>query len=198
MKVKIGSFNLLYPTLVTIVGSAVRNKPTFTTITHVGIMDLQTLSISVRKEHFINEGIGKTNSYSVNIPSVDMIREVDLCGHISGRDYDKSVNFETFYNISKNMPLIKQCHVNMECQVTHTIELSNNITYVGKILATHCDSEMLKNRKADLEKIQPILFSMQDYGYWNLNRRFAEAGFPFKNIVDKYLEEEYEKAIKEA
>lgn len=197
MKTKIGSVNLLYPMPVAIVGSVAKNKPTYTTITHVGIMDLQTVSVSVRKEHYINEGIKKNNSFSVNLPSVEMIREVDLCGHISGRDYDKSVNFETFHNSSKNIPMIKQCPINMECQVTHTIDLPNYTVYVGKILATHCDSEMITNKKADLEKIQPILFSMQDYGYWNLNRRFAEAGFPFKNIVDKYLEEEYEKALLE-
>lgn len=197
MKTKIGSVNLMYPMPVTIVGSVVKNKPTFTTISHVGIVDLQRLSVSVRKEHYINEGITKNNSFSVNLPSVDMVREVDLCGHISGRDYDKSVNFETFYGISKTIPMIKQCHINMECQVTHTVELPNYRVYIGKILATHCDSKMITNKKADLEKIQPILFSMQDYGYWNLNRRFAEAGFPFKNIVDKYLEEEYEKALLE-
>ena len=195
MKVKIGSVNLMYPTLVAIVGSIVNNKPTYTTITHVGIMDLQTVSVSVRKEHFINEGIVKNNSFSINLPSVDMIREVDLCGHISGRDYDKAVNFETFYGSSKTTPLIKQCSINMECQVTHVINLSNYTYYVGKILASYCDSEMIKNKKADLEKIQPILFSMQDYGYWSLNRRFADAGFPFKQIVDKYLEEEYQRAL---
>lgn len=195
MKTKIGSVNLLYPMPVAIVGSVVKNKPTYTTITHVGIMDLQTVSVSVRKEHYINEGIKKNNSFSVNLPSVEMIREVDLCGHISGRDYDKAVNFETFHNSSKNIPMIKQCPINMECQVTHTIDLPYYTVYVGKILATHCDSEMIKNKKPDLEKIQPILFSMQDYGYWNLNRRFADAGFPFKQIVDKYLEDEYEQAL---
>ncbi len=197
MKTKIGRVNLLYPAVTVLAGSIVDGKTSFTTITHVGIMDLQTVSISVRKEHFINGGLQKNNTYSINIPSVDMIREVDLCGHISGRDYDKSVNFDIFYGNLKTAPMIKQCHINMECVITHTIDLPNYIVYVGKISATYCDSDMLKNKKVDMDKVQPIMFSMQDYGYWNINRRFAEAGFPFKQIVDKYQEEELNRAILE-
>jgi flavin reductase (DIM6/NTAB) family NADH-FMN oxidoreductase RutF len=191
MKVKIGSVNAMYPVLTVILGTMVKNKPNFTTVTHVGIMDLHTLSISVRKEHYCNLGLTEHNSFGISIPSVDMIREVDLCGNISGRDFDKSANFEVFYGTLRTAPLIKGCNVNMECVVTHTIELPSYNVYVGKIVMTHADSGLLTaNNKIDLGKVQPILFSMQDYGYWNLNMRFSDAGFPFKSIVNNDIQTE--------
>lgn len=197
MKKKLGSINAMYPALTIILGTVAKGKPDFTTITHVGIMDLHTVSVSIRKEHHCNFGLREHNSFSVNIPSVEMIREVDLCGHISGKDYDKAVNFETFFGTIKTAPLIKGCPINMELAVTHTIDLPHYNVYVGKIINTFVDSEILTpENRIDMSKLEPILFSMQDYGYWNINRRFADAGFPFKSIVDEHMVEELQNASK--
>jgi flavin reductase (DIM6/NTAB) family NADH-FMN oxidoreductase RutF len=196
MKTRVGSVNPLYPSLVIIVGTMDKGKPNFTTVSHVGIFDLQTVSISVRKEHHCNLGLQEHNVFSINIPSVDMIKEVDLCGHVSARDYDKSKNFEVFYGNYRNAPMIRQCPVSSECVITHFVDMGNYNAYMAKIYNTHCDSHILTNNKVDMTKIQPILFSMQDYGYWSLDRRFADTGLPHKQFLDQFYADEFDKAQK--
>ena len=49
MKEKIGPVNCLYPTPVVLVGANVGGKPNYVTVAHVGIMDLQSISISLAK-----------------------------------------------------------------------------------------------------------------------------------------------------
>lgn len=184
MKKALGIVNALYPVVTTLVGSIVEGKPNFATISHVGLTDLTTLSCTLRKEHHTNKGISSNKTFSINIPSVDLIREVDFIGSRSGRDTDKSEIFEVYYGITRTAPLIKNCPINIECYVTHVLELPLYFVYIGSIVQTYCDEECLReDDKIDLSKVQPVLFSMLDYGYWNLGKRFSDAWRPGKEIV---------------
>jgi hypothetical protein len=52
--------------LTTIVGALVNTKPNYITIAHVGIMDLDSISLGINKVHCTNVGI-KENGHSVSI-----------------------------------------------------------------------------------------------------------------------------------
>lgn len=185
MKTAIGIVNALYPVITTIVGTIVDGKANFSTISHVGLMDLNTISVSLRKEHHSNKGITDNRTFSVNIPSVDLAREADFVGAKSGAREDKSAIFEAYYGITRTAPLIKNCPINMECYLTHVLELPLYNVYFGSIVQTYCDEEFLKDGKIDFEKVQPILFSMIDLGYWNLGKRFANTWGPFKSLENR-------------
>ena len=59
----------MYPILTTLVGGNVNGKPNFITIAHVGIMDLDSISLGMGKIHYTHAGIKENGAYSVNIPS---------------------------------------------------------------------------------------------------------------------------------
>ena len=48
MKVKLGIKNCLYPMPTTLIGAMVNGKPNYTTIAHVGIMDLTSVSLGMK------------------------------------------------------------------------------------------------------------------------------------------------------
>ena len=97
MKTELGAVNCLYPLPTTLVGAHVKGKPNFITIAHVGIMDLGSLSLGMNKVHYTNDGIKENGAFSVNIPSMAMVKETDYCGIVSGKKRDKSVLFDVFY-----------------------------------------------------------------------------------------------------
>jgi flavin reductase (DIM6/NTAB) family NADH-FMN oxidoreductase RutF len=174
-KIELGAKNCLYPLPTTIVGSLVTGKPNYTTIAHVGIMDMGSVSLGMNKNHYTNPGIKTNGAFSVNIPSVKMVKQTDYCGLFSGKTKDKAALFKTFYGKLKTAPMIEECTVNMECELIKTVDFPSHDVFVGKVAATYCDESVLSDGKLDFAKVQPILFVMNDRSYYKLGDKFAKA-----------------------
>src|SRR4030067_2669226 len=97
VKREIGAKNCLYPLPTTLVGAMVNGKPNYVTIAHVGITDIGSVSLGMSKVHYTNAGIKANGTFSVNIPSVNLVKETDYCGLVSGKTQDKASLFKTFY-----------------------------------------------------------------------------------------------------
>jgi flavin reductase (DIM6/NTAB) family NADH-FMN oxidoreductase RutF len=111
----------------------------------------------------------------VNLPSTKLVKETDYCGLVSGRDVDKGRLFETFYGKLKTAPMIIECPINMECKLIQTVSMDSHDVFVGEIIETYGDDEILKNGRVDTEKFEPILFITFDTKYWQLGESFAQA-----------------------
>ena len=159
----------------TLVGANVNGKPNFITIAHVGIMDLGSISVGMAKVHYTNVGIKENGTFSVNIPSIELVKETDYCGIISGKNADKAGLFEIFFGDLKTAPMIRQCPINMECKLIKTVDFPKHDVFVGEIVETHCDEHILTDGVVDFSKVHPILFAMNDRSYWKLGDRFAKA-----------------------
>ena len=48
---------------------------------------------------------------------MDLLEKNDYCGLVSGEKTDKSHVFDVFYGSLKTAPMIKECPVNLECQL---------------------------------------------------------------------------------
>ena len=175
MKTKLGAKNCLYPMPTTLVGATVMGKPTFITIAHVGIMDLGSVSLGMNKIHYTNAGIKENGTFSVNIPSIEMVKETDYCGLVSGKNVDKGELFEVFYGELKTAPMIAECPINMECRLIQTVDFPRHDIFVGEIVETYCDESCLTDGVVDFSKVEPILFVMNDKSYWKLGERLARA-----------------------
>lgn len=175
MKIKLGAKNCLYPMPTTLAGANVNGKPNYITIAHVGIMDFGSISLSMNKVHYTNAGIKENGTFSVNIPSVEMVKETDYCGLVSGKNVEKSPLFENFYGKLGTAPMIKECPINMECRLIQIVDFPKYDVFVGEIIETYCDEQYLADGVVNFAKVQPILFVMNDRSYWKLGERFAKA-----------------------
>jgi flavin reductase (DIM6/NTAB) family NADH-FMN oxidoreductase RutF len=175
MKTKLGAKLSLYPMPIVLVGAVVNGKPNYTTIAHVGIMDMHSVSISSGKSHYINAGIKENKTFSLNIPPENLVKETDFCGIVSGKNTDKTRFFKTFYGDLKTAPMIEECAINMECRLAQTVDFPSHDVFVGEIVQTHCGDEFLKDGVIDFGKIRPILFVFNDASYWRLGLRLGQA-----------------------
>jgi flavin reductase (DIM6/NTAB) family NADH-FMN oxidoreductase RutF len=175
MKKAIGPKNCLYPLPVVLVGALVNGMPNYAPIAHVGILDFGTVSLGMGKLHFTNTGIKENKTFSLNFPSVDLVKQADYCGLVSGMHVDKSKLFEPFFGTLDTAPMIRECPLSMECRLVRTIDFPKHDIFVGEVVQTYCDEEVLTDGEVDYAKIRPILFTMSGHGFWKLGERFATA-----------------------
>ena len=166
MKKNIGAVVGLYPTPTTVVGTVVEGKINWLNIAHIGIVGLDCIMISSRKDHYSNQGIKENMTASVNLVNEDMIVEADYVGIASGKNTDKSNVFEYHTGELKNAPLIDKSYLSMECEVIDSFEHGNYDNFILKVVHTYVEEEMLdENGRIDYEKIRPILFEMPTRTY---------------------------------
>ncbi len=146
-KTKLGADVFLYPMPVTLVGANVGGRPNFLTVAFCGIMNPHPpiIYVALNKAHHTNAGIKENQSFSVNIPSAEMVRVTDYCGLASGRDTDKSRLFEVFYGDLGTAPMIGECPLNMECRLIQTLDFRVDEVFIGEIMQSYSD-EILSGR----------------------------------------------------
>ncbi len=173
---QLGPVNAMYPSLTTIVGATVEGKANFLAVAHVGIMNHGTpqyISIGLAKFHYTNKGIHENKTFSVNVPSRDLVVETDYVGLVTGKKTDKSGLFELFYGETETAPMIKSCPVVMECRLHSVVDFPTHDVFVGEIVETWADETVLAGEKLDVAKIDPLLFDMSSVKYWSLGEEIA-------------------------
>jgi len=172
MKVKLGTFPLVYPIPIVLAGANVRGRPNFATLGDCGVMGINPplVYISSHREHYTNEGVLENGTYSVNVPSTDLLAVTDYCGMVSGREVDKSELFEVFYGELETAPMIQECPVNLECQVIKEFCIEHRQIFVGKVVQAYVDEEYVierNGRKAIVEmtRLDPIIYALDNRYY---------------------------------
>jgi len=185
-KIKSGAY--LYPMPVSLIGANVKGKANFMTIAWVSIVEQKPpmISISAHQSHYTNQGINENQTFSVNLPSVEMVEATDYCGMNSGKKIDKSELFEVFYGELKTAPMIKEAPVNMECKVIRTIDIEKgHHIFIGDVVNAYAEGKYLTNGIPDVKKFHPMIYSMGDKHYWKFGERIGQAwsiGRNFKKI----------------
>jgi len=123
------------------------------------------IGISIRKKRYSYSVIEKSGEFVVNIPGAGLVKEADFCGTRSGRDVDKFE--ETGLTKEKaefvNIPLIKECPINIECKLRRTVELGSHTLFLGEVVGTHIDEKILTDGKFDDEKMLPLTYLSPHY-----------------------------------
>lgn len=180
----VGSF-MLAPVPVVLVGCAHpeldRNLLTIAWC-GVGCSDPQTIHISVRPERHSYRMIVESGCFTVNIPTVEMIETVDLCGIISGRDGDKfeRAGLTALAGTKVDAPLVAECPVNIECTVREIIEIGVHNMFLGEIVARHADGTAAPGGKPDFREIPLITYINGEY--WSVGEPLGRYGCSRKKI----------------
>ena len=178
VKVKLNQRFSPYPMPSTIIGAIVDGKPNFMTLTWISRVnrDPPIWMVSINRNHHTIKGIGKNQAFSINFPSVDLLKETDYCGIVSGRTVDKSTLFETFYG-ETNAPMIRECFLNIELIIESITELPDHFVVLGTAINTFFDEEKLMAGKPDMIKMNPIVYTGIELqpSYWTIGEKIADA-----------------------
>jgi flavin reductase (DIM6/NTAB) family NADH-FMN oxidoreductase RutF len=176
-KTNLGKNSFIYPMPVTLLGTKNGEKANFMALGWLSRANGNPplLVAGVNKVHLSTQLIRENKAFSINYPSVDMIKEVDYCGLVSGRKEDKSRFFTVEYGELENAPLIKECPFSLECKMVDIYEMATHDLFIGEIIASYADEKILTDGKPDLGKLNPLLLTMPDNHYWAVNEKVGKA-----------------------
>ncbi|MHA1933266.1 MAG: flavin reductase family protein, partial [Promethearchaeota archaeon] len=85
----------LIPLPVCLLGVHVNSKPNFNTIVWFNMLhdNPPLIGVAMSKKHYTNQGIKENKTFSINIPTSEMVIVTDYCGLYSGSNVDKSQEF---------------------------------------------------------------------------------------------------------
>jgi flavin reductase (DIM6/NTAB) family NADH-FMN oxidoreductase RutF len=176
-KINLGSTIPAYPMPVSLVGTLINGKPNFMAVAWFTMVSHKPprIAIALGKGHFTNPGIKENQTFSICLPSEEMVAVTDYCGIVTGKKTDKSEIFDVFYGELKTAPLINECPLSMECKVVDTVVSGLNEIFIGEIVGTYTEEKFMKEHKLDFTKMKPIILSQPDTAYWSLGEPIAKA-----------------------
>lgn len=176
MKKSIGAKPTMLTNPVLIIGTYDKdNKPDIMAVAWGGMCNSMPpcIAISVRKSRYTYENLLLNKVFTVNIPSEKYVYEADITGVYSGREYDKfAENNLTAIKCEKiNAPIVKEFPIAFACKVIHTIELGTHIQFIGEIIDTIVDEEVLNEKGLpSIEKINPFIFDSAANYYFSIGK----------------------------
>ena len=170
-KIRLGEIPLIVPVPIVLVGAYIDGRANFTEIGDVAIAGIKPalVMVSLAEGHHTTSGIRTAGVFSVNVPSTSILDRVDACGMVSGRDVDKSAWFNVFGSDKLQVPLIRECPVNLACEVVHEIQEEHRCVLVAKVVECYVDDTLIKSDGGatikDLQAFDPILYGLDNRYY---------------------------------
>ena len=87
--------NFFIPMPVVLVGTQVNGKDNFMTVGWCARVNGNPpmIACGIGNNHYTPKGIAETKTFSVNIPSSDLLEKTDYCGLVSGEKYRQIEGF---------------------------------------------------------------------------------------------------------
>ena len=178
-KIEMKPAHLLYPRPTLLVGSNVDGKANFMAVGGGGAANAEPpmIGVPIRHHQYTLVGIKQNSTFSINTPSVNMVKETDYCGIVSGRKSDKvkDCGFTIYYGNLKTAPLIEECPINMECEVKHILDLGTHSFVIGEVKGLYVSEDCLTDGKPDVAKINPMVFNLDAGEYMTFGETVAKA-----------------------
>jgi len=145
------------------------------------------ISVAIRPERLSYEYIKESMEFVVNLPSKDLVRQVDFCGVRSGRQMDKLKELGLTLDDASivNAPIIKQCPVALECKVTNIIPLGSHDLFLAEVVAIQVEDRLMDaSGKIHLENADLISYSHGEYFPLD-NKALGKFGFSVMKKIKK-------------
>lgn len=138
-----------------------------------------SVGMALRRTRHTLELIREHGDFTVNIPSTGMAAEVDLCGITSGRTTDKWAATGLTLEASALVmaPLIAQCEYNLECRVTHEVEIGEYVFVIGEVVESHASERILdaSGDAVDVGLLDPLVYIAGSREYRGLTGKLSDA-----------------------
>lgn len=134
--------------------------------------------IAVRPERHSFEMIRQQGAFVINLPTASMVRAVDKCGVVSGKQVNK---FETCGLTPQpatkvTAPLIAQCPLSLECVVYQEIPMETHVVFVADIVAVNVE-DTLVDEKGKLHLDRADLLAYAHGEYFALGKKLGKFGY---------------------
>ena len=157
----------LYPAPPVLVSSQSAGTANIITLAWAGVACSKPamISLGIRPERHSHAMIKESGEFVVNIPKANQMELVDICGTISGREYNKfdECGWTALPGHHVAAPLIAECPVNLECRVSQVIALGSHDLFLGEVVLVHYDEEFMVDGRFDVDSADPMAYAFGRY-----------------------------------
>jgi flavin reductase (DIM6/NTAB) family NADH-FMN oxidoreductase RutF len=133
----------MYPNPVILVTAGHDDEANIITLAWAGTLcgDPWMVGIGVRPGRHSHGLIHRYREFVVNVPTIELLSAVEICGSKSGASCDKWAEARLTREPSQVLktPSIAQCPVSIECRLRHALDLGQHRLFVGQVVATRKD-----------------------------------------------------------
>jgi len=122
--------------------------------------------VSIRKSRLSHEIIKKNATFVINLCNEKLVKTVDYCGVVSGRDINKfkEMRLTAIKGEKTGCVMIEECPFNIECKVTNIVEYGSHDMFVAEIVGVHADEALFsRSDKLLFEKADLVVYNHGDY-----------------------------------
>jgi len=186
-KIKVNKpFRPVYPSPAALIISIDKNKkPNVMTageVFNISLKEPCIIGIALRKATYTHGLICQSKEFTVNFPTIAIMDKMDLVGTISGRDgFDKFKEYglTALKSDILNSPIIKECPVNLECEMLSVTEVGDHDLFLGKVVMMHIDEDKFDaDGQVNIEKVDGFAFA--EWAYYRMGEKLEEFGFSRK------------------
>ena len=184
MKVRKKPSTSLFPCPVVMVSCVgLSGKPNIITLAWAGTVcsNPPIVGIGINPKRYSFGLVEESGEFVVNIPTRNIVKEVDFCGTTSGRDVDKFSETRLTPQPAQKVkpPLILECPIIIECVVSNKILLGSHQLFLGEVVLVHSDESVLDEKgEINNRKFAPIVYNRREY--WSLRGKIGVHGFSKK------------------
>ena len=173
----------MFPCPTALIVTGTLERANIVTIAWVSLLTSQPpmLGISVGQKGYSGNEIRKNGHFTVNIASTGIMTEADFCGITSGKDTDKFGKTGLTMMPSKivKSPIIKECPLNLECELVKADIVGATNHFIGRIVETHIDTDKLQDPENytsfDIQAIDPLVYIGGAREYRRLGEKIGDA-----------------------
>ena len=135
--------------------------------------------ISVRPGRHSYDIIKRTMAFVINLTTKDLARQTDWCGVKSGRDFDKfkEMKLNPVKADLVNAPMIDECPISIECEVTEIIPLGSHDMFLAKVKAVHAEERLIDKTTGALDLRQTAPLTYIHGAYYEPGEKIGKFGF---------------------
>ena len=196
---------LMAPLPPVLVSCGTMENPNVMTAAWTGVLcsDPVLVYVSLRPSRYSHEIISQTKEFVINLPTVALAKQVDMCGVKSGRTVNKfELTGLTAAPCSKiAAPQVAESPISLECRVLEIKHLGTEAQpathdmFLAEVLSVNVDEEYLdENGALHLEKAGLLAYA---HGfYYALGKQLGKFGWSVEKAATKRKRNEKEKAEK--
>lgn len=155
------AYRLLHPKLTVVITSRHEygrgNSMTAAWITPVSSSP-PLIVVAISPERLTYEYIRSTKEFVVNIPSVEMLKDVRYFGSVSGREENKLSKVKVKEGRKVNVPVLADASAWLECKVINEVKAGDHILFIAEVIDAYAKEGVVsEDITYDLDRFKPIL-----------------------------------------
>lgn len=133
--------------------------------------------ISVRPSRHSYGILKEKGGFVINLPSTDIVREVDFAGIYTGAKVDKfaKCGFTKVESKEVSAPTIGECPIALECKVTEVLPMGSHDVFMADIVSVSCREDVMEEGRICYDKADLLAYAHGEY--FALGEKLGKFGF---------------------